>query len=155
MDPRVGRYGTAYDLRALVAVVGLGANTPEEAIYPTGLADSTGQLLTGTKRYRMVFPAGQEPPARYFWSLTMYDLDGYLAPNPIDRYSVGPTHPPLVRRADGSIVIAIQHDEPTEADVNWLPAPAGNFRLNMRLYGPSKAVLSGNWAPPPVTPVGP
>jgi hypothetical protein len=155
LDPRVGRYGTAYDLRALVAVVGLGANTPEEAIYPTGLADSTGQLLTGAKRYRMVFPAGQEPPARYFWSLTMYDLDGYLAPNPIDRYSVGPTHPPLVRRADGSIVIAIQHDEPTEADVNWLPAPAGSFRLNMRLYGPSKVVLSGDWAPPPVTPAGP
>jgi hypothetical protein len=155
LDPRVGRYGTAYDLRALVAVVGLGANTPEEAIYPTGLADSTGQLLNGAKRYRIVFPAGQEPPARYFWSLTMYDLDGYLAPNPIDRYSVGPTHPPLARTADGSIVIAIQHDQPTESDVNWLPAPAGSFRLNMRLYGPRNSVLSGAWTPPPVTPVGP
>jgi hypothetical protein len=154
LDPRVGRYKTAYDLRALVAVVGLGANTPEEAIYPTGLADSTGQLLTGAKRYRMVFPAGQEPPARYFWSLTMYDLDGYLAPNPIDRYSVGPTHPPLLRSADGAIVIAIQHDEPTEDDVNWLPAPAGSFRLNMRLYGPRNSALSGDWRPPPVVPVG-
>jgi hypothetical protein len=154
LDPQVGRYGTDYELRAEVAVLGLGANTPAEAIYPTGLTDSSGQLLTGAKRYRMVFPAAQEP-ARYFWSLTMYDLDGYLAPNPIDRYSVGPTHPPLVRRADGSIVIAIQHDQPTEADVNWLPAPAGSFRLNMRLYGPRKAALSGAWTPPPVVPVAP
>ena len=155
LDPDVGRYGTDYGLRAIVAVVGLGANTPEEAIYPTALADSTGQLLTGGKRYRIVFGPGQEPPARYFWSLTMYDLNGYLAENPIDRYSVGPTHPPLLRRADGSIAIAVQHDQPAEADVNWLPAPAGSFRLNLRLYGPRDAALSGAWAPPPVTPVGP
>jgi hypothetical protein len=155
LDPDIGRYGTDYELRAIVAVVGLGANTPEEAIYPTALADSTGQLLTGAKRYRIVFPPGQEPPARYFWSLTMYDLSGYLAANPIDRYSVGPTHPPLVRRADGSVVIAVQHSQPAEGDVNWLPAPAGGFRLNLRLYGPRKAALSGAWRPPPVVPVGP
>jgi hypothetical protein len=155
LDPRVGRYGTDYELRALVAMVGLGANTPKEAIYPTALADSTGQLLNGSKRYRMVLGPGQEPPARYFWSLTVYDLDGYLIQNPIDRYSLGPTHPPLVRRSDGSIVIAIQHSQPAEADVNWLPAPAGAFRLNLRLYGPRKVALSGAWRPPPVVPVGP
>jgi hypothetical protein len=155
LDPKVGRYGTDYDLRAQVAVLGLGANTPEEAIYPTGLADAAGQLLTGAKQYRMVFGPGEEPPARYFWSLTMYDLDGYLTANPIDRYSVGPTHPPLVRRADGSIVIAIQHDQPSDPDVNWLPAPVGNFRLNMRLYGPRNSALSGAWTPPSVVPVGP
>jgi hypothetical protein len=155
LDPDVGRYGTDYELRAIVAVAGLGANTPEEAVYPTALADSTGQLLSGSKRYRMVFEPGQDPPARYFWSLTMYDLNGYLTANPIDRYSVGPTHPPLVRRADGSVVIAVQHSQPAEGDVNWLPAPAGGFRLNLRLYGPRKAALSGAWRPPPVVSVGP
>jgi hypothetical protein len=153
LDPAVGRYGTDYELRALVAVVGLGANTPEEAVYPTALADSTGQLLSGSKRYRLVFARGQDPPARYFWSLTMYDFDGYLTQNPIDRYSVGPTHPPLVRRPDGSTVFAIQHDQPAEADVNWLPAPTGLFRLNLRLYGPKRVVLSGAWKPPPVVPI--
>jgi hypothetical protein len=81
----------------------------------------------------------------------MYDTDGYLVPNPIDRYSLGPSHPPLVKKPDGSIVVAIQRNEPTEPRVNWLPSPAGGFRLNLRLYGPRKAALSGDWRPPSVT----
>jgi hypothetical protein len=149
-DPKIGAYGTDYLLRAKIAVVGIGANTPEEAVYPAALVDSGGTLLDGASDYELVFPAGDLPPARYFWSLTMYDFDGYLVANPIDRYSIGPSHPPLVKRPDGSVVVAISHDEPTASDVNWLPAPIGPFRLNMRLYGPSKRVLNGNWTPPPV-----
>ena len=98
----------------------------------------------------MVFPADDLPPARYFWSLTMYDLDGFLVANTIDRYSLGPSHPPLIKRPDGSIVVAVQHDPPTEPGVNWLPSPTGGFRLNMRLYGPRKSALTGAWLPPPV-----
>ena len=149
-DSDIGDFGTDYLLRAKIAIVGIGANTPEEAVYPAALADSDGNLLNGANDYEMIFPAGDLPPARYFWSLTMYDFDGYLVDNPIDRYSLGPSHPPLVKRQDGSIAVAISHDEPSADDVNWLPAPAGAFRLNMRLYGPSKRVLNGNWTPPPV-----
>jgi hypothetical protein len=98
----------------------------------------------------MVFEADDMPPARYFWSLTMYDREGFLVDNPIDRYSLGPSHPPLITRDDGSIVVAISHDEPTEADVNWLPAPDAGFRLNMRLYGPRRPALDGTWTPPAI-----
>lgn len=147
-DPDIGAFGTDYLLRARVAVVGIGANTPEEAVYPGALADSTGALLDGSNDYEMVFPADDQPPAKYFWSLTMYDREGFLVENPIDRYSLGPSHPPLVKQPDGSIVVAISHDEPTDDDVNWLPAPSGGFRLNMRLYGPKKPVLDGDWYPP-------
>jgi hypothetical protein len=150
LDPDVGRYGTDYLLRAQLAILGIGANTPEESVYPTALADSSGDLLTGTSRYRLVFRREQLPPVRGFWSITMYDSDGFLVPNEAERYSLGPTHPPLVRRDDGSIVIAIQRERPAERDVNWLPAPAGGFRLNMRLYWPKPSVLSGRWHPPPV-----
>ncbi len=149
-DSKIGRFGTDYDLRARIAVVGIGANTPEEAVYPAALADSDGNLLNGANDYEMTFPADDLPPAKYFWSLTMYDFDGYLVDNPIDRYSLGPSHPPLVTRDDGSVVVAISHDDPNDPDVNWLPSPAGAFRLNMRLYGPSQRVLNGNWTPPPV-----
>jgi hypothetical protein len=135
-------------------VVGLGANTPTEAIYPTGLTDATGALFDGAHSYRLTFPAGQQPPARYFWSVTMYDSAGYLVANPISRYSVGSSHPPLVKQPDGSIVIAIQRDPPADAGVNWLPAPAGGFRLNLRLYGPSIAARTGAWRPPGVLRVG-
>jgi hypothetical protein len=153
--PNIGDYGTDYDFRAIVAVVGLGANTPEEAIYPTGITDGEGNLYNGANDYRLTFPPGETPPAKYFWSLTMYDSDGYLVANPIDRYSLGPSHPPLVKKPDGSVVIAIQGDEPTEPRVNWLPSPAGGFRLNLRLYGPSKAARTGRWRPPGVVKVGP
>lgn len=153
--PNIGDYGTDYEFRAQVAVVGLGANTPDEAIYPTGITDAGGDLYDGANDYRLTFPPGAEPPARYFWSLTMYDTDGYLVANPIDRYSLGPSHPPLRRKPDGSIVIAIQGDEPTDTRVNWLPSPAAGFRLNLRLYGPSKAARTGRWRPPGVVKVGP
>ena len=84
----------------------------------------------------------------------MYDADGYLVANAIDRYSLGPSHPPLIRRPDGSIVIAVQRTEPTDPEVNWLPSPPGGFRLNLRLYGPSEAARTGAWRPPPVVRVG-
>jgi hypothetical protein len=150
----IGNYGTDYAFRAQLAVIGLGANTPDEAIYPTGIADSGGALYSGANDYRLVFPPGDEPPAKYFWSLTMYDSAGYLVPNPTHRYSLGPSHPPLLKQPDGSIVIVIQGTEPTDPGVNWLPSPPGSFRLNLRLYGPSRAARSGAWRPPGVVKVG-
>ncbi len=151
----IGDYGIDYDFRAIIAVVGLGANTPDEAIYPSGITDGSGALYNGAGSYRLTFPPGQAPPAKYFWSLTMYDGSGYLVDNPLDRYSIGPSHPPLVTGPDGSIVIAIQATDPNDPTVNWLPSPAsGNFRLSLRLYGPSKAARSGAWRPPGVVKVG-
>ncbi|MCW2778291.1 MAG: hypothetical protein JWN17_2016 [Frankiales bacterium] len=152
----IGRYGTDYAFRARIALVGLGANTREEATYPTGITDGTGALYDGSRDYRLVFSKGQEPPARYFWSLTMYDTDGYLVPNAAGRYSLGPSHPPLRRRADGSVVIDVRHTRPSDPTVNWLPSPAsGGFRLNLRLYGPAPQALDGRWAPPGVQDLGP
>jgi hypothetical protein len=154
LDPKIGNYGTDYDLRATVAVVGLGANTPAEATYPTALADGDGAFLTGVNRYRLVFESGRKPPARAFWSLTVYDSDGYLVRNPAHRYAIGTSHPPLVRRRDGSIVVLIQRERPAARNVNWLPAPAGGFRLSLRLYWPRRAALTGAWQPPAVERLG-
>jgi hypothetical protein len=84
----------------------------------------------------------------------MYDEDGYLVANPHGRYAVGDSHPPLRRKPDGSTVIVLQRPAPTEADVNWLPTPAGRFRINLRLYLPERSVLDGRWRPPPVQRAG-
>jgi hypothetical protein len=152
----IGDYGTDYPFRAWIATLGLGANTADEATYPAGVTAGNGVLYDGSRTYRLTFPPGSEPPARYFWSLTMYDSDGYLVDNEADRYSLGPSHPPLVRRADGSVVVEIGHDRPSDRTVNWLPAPAsGGFRLNLRLYGPRAAALDGRWTPPAVQDLGP
>src|SRR3954452_4836168 len=112
--------------------------------------------LAVTKPFRLTFANGGSPPAGKgaFWSLTMYDLDGFLVPNPAKRYAIGPFHPPLVKGRDGSIVVALQRDKPAELGVNWLPTPAsGNFRLNLRIYEPARSALTGKWKPPPVKPL--
>jgi hypothetical protein len=153
-NPIIGAYGTDYTYRAGVATIGLGANTPVESVYPTAFGDADGRLFDGASSYQLTFPPGQPPPARAFWSLTMYDQDGYLVANPQRRYAVGDSHPPLRREPDGSIVIVLQHAAPTEAGVNWLPTPAGRFRINLRLYLPERSVLDGRWRPPPVQRVG-
>ncbi|HZE06675.1 MAG TPA: DUF1214 domain-containing protein, partial [Solirubrobacteraceae bacterium] len=146
-----GDYGTDYAYRADVAAVGLGANTPAEAMYPIALTDSRGAPLNGaTDSYEITFARGQAPPVRAAWSLTLYDASGFLVANPIDRYALGSSHPPLVRRRDGSIVVVVSARRPARRGVNWLPAPAGPFRLNLRLYWPNRAALTGRWRPPPV-----
>ncbi len=152
--PLIGDYGTDYLYRAEVAVLGFGANTPAEAIYPTALTDSAGQPLNGADGSSYQIVLRHPPPVRGFWSLTLYSTAGFLVGNPLDRYAVGSSHPPLVKRRNGSIVIIISHDRPSAANVNWLPAPDGPFRLSLRLYWPRRQVLSGGWQPPPVTPLG-
>ena len=151
---KVGIFGTDYAMRARVALVGLGINTVEESTYPTALTDSAGEMLNGANRYRMVFKRGKLPPVRGFWSVTMYDSNGYLVPNAAKVYAVGPDHPGMITRKDGSVVIVVQKSKPTEKDVNWLPSPEAGFRLNMRLYVPSKSILNGTWKPPGIEKVG-
>lgn len=146
----IGDYGTDYTYRAGVAAIGLGANTPAEAVYPTAYTDSLGRPLSGARSYRVVFASGQLPPARAFWSMTLYDGRGFLVANSAHRFAIGSSHPPLVRRPDGSVVVIIARARPRETGINWLPEPAGQFRLTLRLYLPTSRVLSGAWQPPPV-----
>lgn len=146
---RTGRPGTDYDLRAVVAKVGLWANTPAEAVYPIADTDSAGRALSGAHRYRLRFPAGRLPPARAFWSLTMYDGAYHLVANRLERYALG-DRSGLVRDRDGGVTIYLQHAPPRGHEANWLPAPAGRFVLSLRLYWPRPSVLSGRWDPPPL-----
>ena len=150
--PTLGNYGTDYDLRARATIIGFGANTPDEALYRTAYGDASGAALDGTHAYRIVFPA--DPPARAFWSLTLYDIDGFLSPASRGRFAIGSAHPPLARRADGSVVVVVSASQPTEPDVNWLPAPAGPFRLDLRVYWPEAGALAVPWQPPPVQRTG-
>lgn len=146
-----GNYGTDYLLRAGVAKFGLFANSAEEAVYPTAFIDSQGQNLTGMHNYVIHFDKGQLPPVEAFWSLTLYNNKSYLADNPINRYAIGGLTPGLMNNTDGSLDIYIQHDNPgKDKESNWLPAPAGDFSLNFRLYVPEEKVLTGQYQYPPI-----
>jgi hypothetical protein len=147
----IGTYGADYLHRAGVAYAGLGANVPEDAVYPTAFADSEGRPFDSAERYVLHFGKDRIPPVRGFWSLTMYDERQLFATNPIDRYAIG-DRDELTFNADGSLDLYIQRESPgKDKESNWLPTPAsGSFTMNLRLYWPKAEVLSGAWAPPPV-----
>ena len=146
----VGQYGTDYGLRAMAALIGLGANLSADAIYPNAFVDSDGKPLNGAHRYVVHFDKGQNPPANAFWSLTMYDAQSFMVDNPINRYDIADWMP-LKYNEDGSLDVYIQKDSPGgEMESNWLPAAAGDFSLTIRVYWPKPAMLNGTWTPPSV-----
>jgi hypothetical protein len=149
---KCGQPGNGILLRAACAKILPAANVAQEAAYWTTTVDSAGQTLNGHHDYVLHFPAGQLPPNDAFWSLTITDVQGYMVSNPIDRYSVG-DRSGLVPNADGSIDIHIQSAAPAGRESNWLPAPAGNFKLMLRAYLPGPAILNGEYHVPPISKV--
>jgi hypothetical protein len=146
----MGVYGDAYLRRAIVAMIGLGANQPEDAIYPVLTADANGDPITGEHDYVIHFDADNLPPVAAFWSVTMYDAEGFQVANEIDRFAIG-DRDALRYNADGSLDLYLQHDNPgAEREDNWLPAPRGPLGITMRLYAPKREALDGTWNPPPV-----
>jgi hypothetical protein len=147
----MGVYGNYYLKRAIVAQVGLGANLPEDAIYPLNLADETGKPLDGASKYVIHFDKGATPPADAFWSFTLYDGDGFQVANSLNRFAVS-SWMPFKYNQDGSLDLYFQNESPgADKEVNWLPAPKGSFNLTMRLYAPRSDALTGKWNPPPIT----
>jgi hypothetical protein len=146
---KAGQPGNGILLRAAFARVLPAVNVVQEAAYWTTTKDSAGQTLRGQHDYVLHFPEGQLPPNDAFWSLTMTDVAGFMVSNPIDRSSVG-SRSGLVPNADGSIDIYVQRAAPAGHESNWLPAPAGNFKLMLRAYLPTRAVLDGKYHVPPV-----
>jgi hypothetical protein len=150
---KTGVYGTDYLQRALVTAIGLGANRPQDAVYPVSQRASLLEPYEGGRKYVLRFAKGQLPPVKGFWSLTMYDEAMFFVANPINRYSMSLRANPKFD-SDGSLPIYIQNESPgPDKEANWLPAPKGKFHLMLRLYWPDEndpSILDGSWTIPPV-----
>jgi len=148
-----GIYGTNYLQRALITAIGLGANRPQDAVYPTSEGPDLVKKYNGTRKYVMRFEKGELPPVNGFWSLTMYDAGYFFVDNPLNRYTLSQRNA-LKTNPDGSTDLYIQHESPgKDKESNWLPAPAGEFILMMRLYWPKEtppSLLDGSWKIPDV-----
>lgn len=146
-----GAYGTKYRWRAGVSAYGWGANLQEDAVYPSTKVDADGATLVGTNTYVVHFAKGETPPVDGFWSITMYDSEYYFYPNSLNKLTVSLRDHPTFN-SDGSLDLYFSHEKPANAaEANWLPAPAGEFILMMRLYWPKEndlSILSGTWKPP-------
>lgn len=144
----LGRYGTNYKLRALVARFHLGVNLPDDVAYSWTNIDSEGRQLVGENKYVLHFARDMLPPVNASWSVSLYNSKLAFVKNQIGRYSIG-TRDDLRFEPDGSLDILIQRDSPrVEKGSNWLPAPPGGFSIMFRLYWPKEEALRGEWAPP-------
>lgn len=158
-----GNYQNNYTQRAYQAYTGLGANLPEDAIYPTLTTQTNSIPLNSECKYTLTFQPEDLPPVNQdaFWSLTAYNNKNYLVKNPLNRYALGSTSG-LAQNEDGSITIYIQAGAPESDKLsNWLPItrhpydasyePSATncyFSLTMRLYYPQEEALDLTWIPP-------
>jgi hypothetical protein len=146
----MGVYGNYYLKRAIITQQGLGANVPEDAIYPLNLGDDAGEPLDGAHKYTIHFDNGATPPVNAFWSITLYDSEGFQVGNVLNRFALS-SYMPFKLNGDGSLDLYFQNESPgKDKEVNWLPAPKGPFNLCMRLYAPKSDALTGKWNPPAV-----
>jgi len=148
----MGVYGNFYLKRAIVTQVGLGANLPEDSIFPLNLFDDTHQPLDGSNKYTIHFDKSSMPPIDpdAFWSITLYDKDGFQVANSLNRFAVS-SWMPFKYNGDGSLDLYFQNESPgADRESNWLPAPKGPFNLTMRVYAPKMEALTGKWNPPPI-----
>ncbi len=149
-----GLYGTNYLDRALITAIGLGANRPQDAIYPTSEKDGDGKEYDATSnKYVMHVEKGQFPPVNGFWSITMYDKSYFFVPNPLNRYTVSARNK-FVTNADGSVDLYLQANSPgKDKEANWLPAPKAQFIPMLRLYWPKETnptIFDGSWVLPAI-----
>lgn len=151
-DP-IADWGTVYDYRAAISLVGLGANPTYVAVYPTTQCDSDGNELNGGHDYVIHFEAGMVPPVQEngFWSITAYDADHYLIDNELNRYNVN-DRSNLIFNEDNSLDIYLQKDAPEDEGktANWLPVCDGFFQLTLRIYLPEEQVMTGGWKMPEI-----
>lgn len=146
----MGTWGVDYSTRAYWAVWGLGANLVEDAVYGVTQLDADLQQLSGDNRYEMHFDAGDIPQVRGFWSLTAYDIEGYLEENQWKRYQVGQNYN-IQTDDDGRLRIVLSSDKPGDInEENWLPVPKGDFKLLFRMYWPEPSVLAPSYELPAI-----
>jgi hypothetical protein len=150
---KVGTYGTNYLQRAMITWYGLGANRPQDAIYPTSEGPEIVSKYNGANKYVLHFDKGQMPPVDGFWSLTMYNAQYFFVDNPLNRYTLSQRNK-FKTNADGSTDLYIQADSPGKnKESNWLPSPKDDFVLMFRLYWPKEndpTILDGSWKIPRV-----
>lgn len=150
ISTQTGRYGTDYAQRAFITAIGLGANRPQDAVYPMCKVDSDGKKLDGANKYTLTFAKGQLPPVNGFWSLTMYNAAMFFVDNKLNRYTLSQRNT-LKPNKDGSVTLYLQHNSPDKGkESNWLPAPKGEFVLMLRLYWPkvkAPSIIDGSWKP--------
>jgi hypothetical protein len=149
------QWGVDYFNRTGTAKSNILDNKPTETQYFYTDLDAAGVQLNGANAYSITFPAGQTPPVRGFWSLTLYNEHHLFHANPLNRFSLGTKNRSLLRNADGSLTLHAGGTSPGQGrEATWLPAPDGTFSLYIRAYWGEQAIIDGSWQPPRIEKIG-
>jgi hypothetical protein len=107
-------YGDYYLKRAIVTMQGLGANQPADAIYPLNIAEADGKPMNGDQKYVMHFNKEELPPVEAFWSVTMYEAEGYQAEK-VTKWLSAPSKGAL------GVTMRLYAPKSVELDGSWNP----------------------------------
>ncbi len=140
-----GMFGSTAEIDPVRHLIGSatawGGNPEKDATYLNGVPAKND----GATVHRLVVG---EVPVDGFWSVTVYNKDGYFIPNPQNAYSLNSIT--ARRGADGKTAIQFGGCEATTA--NCLPITPG-WNYIVRLYRPRDEILSGEWEFPEAEPV--
>jgi len=132
-----------------VSIIGPIGLPQQEAMYPP-VATADGTPMNALHDYVVRMTKNELPPARAFWSLTLYDLNqGFFIPNDRKKYSVG-ENAGMKLNADGGIEIYVAANQPAGVPIeNWLPIERKDQGLNLilRIYVPDLEKMKA-WTPP-------
>lgn len=153
MLPRGMGLGNDYLMRAAVADAFWGASGAKSHTGAFCFVDSEDRQLSGDGLYTVTFDMKNLPPVTEFWSIPVYDSNGYFVDNELARYEVNSY---MLERGEfyvspeGTLTFYIQNEKPEDPNQqkNWLPAPMGDFRLTARFYGPYAPLVDGSYKMP-------
>lgn len=141
-----GRFGDADQIDPIAHLIGTaagwGGNPPEAAIYVA----ATPEGNDGTTPHTLTM---KDVPVDAFWSVSVYNADGFFEPNPSGTYSLNDRT--AVRQADGSVVVHFGGDPSAP---NFIHTPPG-WNYVVRLYQPRQELLDGTWTVPSAQPAIP
>lgn len=133
-------------LQSVIGPIGLPAT---EAIYPP-VTSNNGEPLNAQNDYVIRMQKDELPPAKAFWSLTLYDTaNGFFIPNDHKKYSVG-ENAGMQLNNDGGIDIYVAAKKPDNVPAeNWLPINRQDEVLDilLRIYVPDLKRYK-TWKPP-------
>ena len=146
---------TTLDTLVAASVIGPIGLPSVEAEYPP-ITTTDGETMNAKNDYVIRMTKEQLPPARAFWSVTLYDLqNGFFIPNDRKKYSVGENGAMKLNR-DGGIEIYIAAEKPDGVpEENWLPISRKDedLSVNMRIYVPDLERFK-TWTPPQAEKIG-
>ncbi|MFD1554994.1 DUF1254 domain-containing protein [Paraburkholderia silviterrae] len=132
-----GMPDTVSPIRHLIgAAIAMGGNPQKDAIY----LNVTPRHNDGRTVYRLRVAS---VPADGFWSISVYNEQGYFEPNPLGAYTLNN----IVARKDADGAVSVQFGGCDGSVPNCLPITP-NWNYMVRLYRPHAEVLDGRWTFP-------